>query len=513
MNALLRTARPKQWTEERARVRRARRGRRARRARELGHDAVWLSSRMCLAASGDLLLERRARRRVRSRAPHQALPSDRLGRRGVAHRARPSGTLLPSRRSASPPLTGRWQTVAIVALYMLVTLTYSAIWKHIAVLDLIAIASGFVLRAAAGAVAVDVPMSNWFVLCTTFGSLFIVTGKRFAEARELGDDAERLRATLGDYSEGYLRFVLAVACGGGAGELLHVGLRAKELSGIGLPVLRALDRADAGRLPALCVGARTGPRRGAGRSVRQRPRAAGAGRDLGRSCSRWRCTRERAHVRRGLARRRRRRGMDDAGSRSRRCTTAARQAPDTWADRRDRQLPGAIDDRARQRRTRGGRGRWRSTHTPATTADRRRSAGSRTLPTPITTPSSPTWRPPASPIGSPTCGCSPTPRSERVDGDDRRAVHRRRPPLRTRSRRHPRLGRARCRRRHAADPRLVLVDRRDVGDPARAGARAEVPVRRPLPVAGRSIGPTSTRRRRDRTRCANSRSCRGSSRT
>ena len=76
------------------------------------------------------------------------------------------------------------------------------------------IASGFVLRAAAGAVAVDVPMSSWFVLCITFGALFIVTGKRFAESRELGADAHKLRATLGDYSEGYLRFVLALACGG-----------------------------------------------------------------------------------------------------------------------------------------------------------------------------------------------------------------------------------------------------------------------------------------------------------
>ena len=45
------------------------------------------------------------------------------------------------------------------------------------------------LRAAAGAVAVDVPMSNWFVLVTVFGSLFIVTGKRYAELREIGDDA------------------------------------------------------------------------------------------------------------------------------------------------------------------------------------------------------------------------------------------------------------------------------------------------------------------------------------
>lgn len=111
-------------------------------------------------------------------------------------------------------LTGRWQTVAIVAVYAAVTLSYSAVWKHIAVIDLIAISSGFVLRAAAGAVAVDVPMSSWFVLVTTFGALFIVTGKRFAEAHELGDGAGEVRATLGMYSEAYLRFVLGITCAG-----------------------------------------------------------------------------------------------------------------------------------------------------------------------------------------------------------------------------------------------------------------------------------------------------------
>jgi decaprenyl-phosphate phosphoribosyltransferase len=46
-----------------------------------------------------------------------------------------------------------------------------------------------VLRAIAGAVVTDVKMSTWFVLCTSFGSLFIVTGKRFAELREMGESS------------------------------------------------------------------------------------------------------------------------------------------------------------------------------------------------------------------------------------------------------------------------------------------------------------------------------------
>lgn len=109
--------------------------------------------------------------------------------------------------------TGRWQTVAVVALYAVLTISYSVVFKHVAVLDLVVIASGFVLRAAAGAVAVDIAMSSWFVLCITFGALFVVTGKRYAELNELGHGAQVSRATLGSYSPAYLRTVLAISCG------------------------------------------------------------------------------------------------------------------------------------------------------------------------------------------------------------------------------------------------------------------------------------------------------------
>jgi decaprenyl-phosphate phosphoribosyltransferase len=145
------------------------------------------------------------------------------------------GTVLPLVALGVAGLTGEWRAVVVVAIYMVVTLTYSAIWKHIAVVDLVAIASGFVLRAAMGAVAVDVPMSSWFVLVTTFGSLFIVTGKRFAEQRELGDDAGGVRSTLGEYSEGFLRFVLSVSCGGALVSYCMWAFETKSLSGSELP--------------------------------------------------------------------------------------------------------------------------------------------------------------------------------------------------------------------------------------------------------------------------------------
>jgi decaprenyl-phosphate phosphoribosyltransferase len=106
----------------------------------------------------------------------------------------------------------RWEAAAVVAGYVVLTSLYSAVLKHVAVVDLVVVAAGFVLRAAAGAVATDVQMSKWFSLTTSFGSLFIVAGKRYAELRDLGDDAQT-RPTLDDYSLGFLRIVLSVSCG------------------------------------------------------------------------------------------------------------------------------------------------------------------------------------------------------------------------------------------------------------------------------------------------------------
>ncbi len=131
--------------------------------------------------------------------------------------------------------TGRWQTVAVVAVYIVTTMAYSAWLKHVAVLDIVTIAAGFVLRAAGGAAAVDVAMSSWFVLCTVFGSLFIVVGKRYAELREMGEEAPAVRATLGDYTIGYLRIVLAVSCGAALVSYCQWAFETKEISGTDLP--------------------------------------------------------------------------------------------------------------------------------------------------------------------------------------------------------------------------------------------------------------------------------------
>lgn len=106
----------------------------------------------------------------------------------------------------------RPQAGAVVGLYAVLTILYSTQLKHVPIVDLAVVASGFVLRAMAGAVGTDTKMSTWFVLCTTFGSLFIVAGKRFAELLEMGEDATSTRRSLAAYTVPYLRQVLGIAC-------------------------------------------------------------------------------------------------------------------------------------------------------------------------------------------------------------------------------------------------------------------------------------------------------------
>jgi decaprenyl-phosphate phosphoribosyltransferase len=105
-----------------------------------------------------------------------------------------------------------WQLVVVMASYVAVQFAYSYRFKHEPILDLACVAAGFVLRALAGGVATRVPISEWFLIVAMFGSLMMVTGKRFAEHAELGDARGSHRATLSAYSEAFLRGVLLIAC-------------------------------------------------------------------------------------------------------------------------------------------------------------------------------------------------------------------------------------------------------------------------------------------------------------
>lgn len=98
----------------------------------------------------------------------------------------------------------------VLAVYGILQVSYALFLKHQAVVDLAIVTSGFLLRAIAGGVAADVPLSQWFLLVAAFGSLFMVAGKRYSELRSLGTDAGT-RRSLEAYSDTYLRFVWTTA--------------------------------------------------------------------------------------------------------------------------------------------------------------------------------------------------------------------------------------------------------------------------------------------------------------
>jgi decaprenyl-phosphate phosphoribosyltransferase len=122
-----------------------------------------------------------------------------------------------------------------MVVYAILTLSYSSILKHIAVVDLMAVASGFVLRAIAGAQATHVEMSNWFLICVSFGALFIVTGKRLAELREVGNGNHATRHSLAAYSSDFLRTVVTVGLSATLVAYCMWAFATKEISGATWP--------------------------------------------------------------------------------------------------------------------------------------------------------------------------------------------------------------------------------------------------------------------------------------
>jgi decaprenyl-phosphate phosphoribosyltransferase len=107
--------------------------------------------------------------------------------------------------------TGRWQLAVVLAIYAVIQLAYCLWLKNVAVIDLAVVASGFLLRAIAGGAAAGIFLSQWFLLVASFGSLFMVAGKRYSEVHLVGEGAAATRRILQEYSASYLRFTWGLA--------------------------------------------------------------------------------------------------------------------------------------------------------------------------------------------------------------------------------------------------------------------------------------------------------------
>lgn len=87
-----------------------------------------------------------------------------------------------------------------LTIYLILTLSYSLFFKRVIILDVLLIASGFVLRAIGGTYAAQEEVSSWLIICTIFLALFLALTKRRSEVKLLGDKAGSVRSTLALYT-------------------------------------------------------------------------------------------------------------------------------------------------------------------------------------------------------------------------------------------------------------------------------------------------------------------------
>jgi len=120
-----------------------------------------------------------------------------------------AGALLGAAEVAAT-FVGPWGLPLVVSIYLGISLAYSLGLKRMPVVELVAVASGFVLRAIAGGVADHVPLSNWMLAVASFGALFVVTGKRSSERFLMGDMGWAHRSVLATYTDNFLRSTLTL---------------------------------------------------------------------------------------------------------------------------------------------------------------------------------------------------------------------------------------------------------------------------------------------------------------
>lgn len=113
----------------------------------------------------------------------------------------------------APGWAGVWMAAAVV-LYALNVAAYTASLKHIVLMDVMSLSSGFVLRVLGGCAAGAVAPSTWLLTSTLFISMFLAFGKRLGERRTMGEGAGSARRVLDGYTDDMLRMVVVATAVG-----------------------------------------------------------------------------------------------------------------------------------------------------------------------------------------------------------------------------------------------------------------------------------------------------------
>lgn len=206
--ALLRTARPRQWAKNVLVLSAPAAAGKLFDSDVLGPTSVAFIA-FCFAASGTYMLNDvldRERDRLHPTKRERPIAS------GSVHPALAGivGVVLLVIAIAMSIRVNDGALAATVAGYVTLTLAYSFWLKHQPVVELTAVAAGFVIRAIAGGSATGIEISDWFLIVASFGALFIVTGKRHAELLDLAHDAAAHRQVLAAYTPSFLTYVRSV---------------------------------------------------------------------------------------------------------------------------------------------------------------------------------------------------------------------------------------------------------------------------------------------------------------
>lgn len=160
----------------------------------------------CCASSATYLFNDVLDRQSDARHPRKRL------RPVAAGTVSPTRALLISAVLASAGGVLAWRASLLVLLYLLlyllVSVAYSLLLKHLAIVDIFCISLGFVLRLYGGGAAFGVYISDWLFLTVFLLSVFLSVGKRYSERRNLGAAAGKHRPTLEEYPDGFLESAL-----------------------------------------------------------------------------------------------------------------------------------------------------------------------------------------------------------------------------------------------------------------------------------------------------------------
>jgi decaprenyl-phosphate phosphoribosyltransferase len=206
--ALLRLARPKQWVKNVLVIAAPGAAGVLTHGRPLFRTGVAFVC-FCLAASATYFINDAVD--VEENRQHPRKRTRPVAAGEVSPRAAIIGGVALAAAAIALSFAARWQLALVIGGYFALTVAYTIWLKHEPVLDLASVACGFVLRTIAGGIAVGVSISPWFLIVAGAGSMFMVTGKRSAELRQLGTGTVSHRRSLAVYTEAYLSYVRGVA--------------------------------------------------------------------------------------------------------------------------------------------------------------------------------------------------------------------------------------------------------------------------------------------------------------